>query len=169
MVSTILSLFILCSHPVQMEQGDSLREHTHTIAADPDSIPYSSFASDFTLLTNHIPHNPYPEKKKPGFLLVGKKKWIRYNPISLVFGGMLFLYQSVISSQIAADCPYEVSCSNFSKQSIQQFGLIKGLPLSADRITRCSKPALKDLHPLRINQDGRIIDFPSYYSSKPGH
>ncbi len=123
--------------------------------------------SDFLLLENHQPISPYPVKKKPGFLFISKKKWIRYNPVNLAFGGLLFVYQSVISSQIAADCPYEISCSNFSKQSILEYGLIKGLALSADRLTRCTKLAAKDLHPLRINEKGMLIDKPSFYSNKP--
>lgn len=123
-------------------------------------------SNDFEIITNHQRKNPYPAKKKPSFLLVGKKNIVKYNPVSLLFGGMLFTYQAFISSQIAADCPYEVSCSAFSKQSIQEFGLIKGLALSADRLTRCTKSSVKHIHPLRLSESGNIIDFPSYYRIK---
>ncbi len=122
--------------------------------------------SDFELMAKHERKNPYPIKKKPSFLLVGKKNIVKYNPMSLLFGGMLFTYQAVISSQIAADCPYEVSCSAFSKQSILEFGLIKGLALSADRVTRCTKSSIKQIHALRISEKGALIDFPSYYRLK---
>lgn len=122
--------------------------------------------SDFELMATHERKNPYPIKKKPSFLIVGKRNIIKYNPVSLFFGGMLYTYQAVISSQIAADCPYEVSCSAFSKQSIQEFGLIKGLALSADRLTRCTKSTIKQIHALRMNEKGNIIDFPSYYRLK---
>lgn len=122
--------------------------------------------SDFELMATHARKNPYPIKKKPSFLLVGEKNIVKYNPVSLLFGGMLYTYQAVISSQIAADCPYEISCSAFSKQSIQEFGLIKGLALSADRVTRCTKSSAKHIHPLRLTENGNIIDFPSYYRIK---
>ena len=122
--------------------------------------------SDFELMATHERKNPYPIKKKPSFLLVGKKNIVKYNPVNLLFGGMLYTYQAVISSQIAADCPYEVSCSAFSKQSIQEFGLIKGLALSADRLTRCTKSTIKQIHALRISEKGALIDFPSYYRLK---
>lgn len=122
--------------------------------------------NDFELMAKHERKNPYPIKKKPSFLLVGKKNIVKYNPVSLLFGGMLFTYQAVISSQIAADCPYEVSCSAFSKQSILEFGLIKGLALSADRVTRCTKSSIKQIHALRISEKGNIVDFPSYYRLK---
>lgn len=119
--------------------------------------------SDFELIINNKVKNPYPPKGKASYLFAGKKKIVKYNPVSLLFGGLLFTYQAVISSQISADCPYEVSCSAFSKQSIQEFGLIKGLALSADRLTRCTKLSAKDIHPLRINKNGSLIDFPFYY------
>ena len=122
--------------------------------------------SDFELMATHERKNPYPIKKKPSFLLLGKKKIVKYKPVNLLFGGMLYTYQAVISSQIAADCPYEVSCSAFSKQSIQEFGLIKGLALSADRLTRCTKSTIKQIHALRISEKGALIDFPSYYRLK---
>ncbi|MBK7964992.1 MAG: membrane protein insertion efficiency factor YidD [Bacteroidetes bacterium] len=123
-------------------------------------------SNDFQLISNHQRKNPYPPKRKASYLFADKKKIVKYNPVSLLFGGMLFTYQAVISSQIAADCPYEVSCSAFSKLSIQEFGLIKGLALSADRLTRCTKSSVKHIHPLRLSENGNIIDFPSYYRIK---
>jgi putative component of membrane protein insertase Oxa1/YidC/SpoIIIJ protein YidD len=145
--------------------------NAHVILVVEDSVftetPNSkNIGNDFDLMCSHERKNPYPVKKRPSFLLVGKKKIVKYNPVSLLFGGLLFTYQAVISSQIAADCPYEISCSAFSKQSIQEFGLIKGLALSADRVTRCTKSSAKHIHPLRLSENGNIIDFPSYYRIK---
>ena len=131
------------------------------IASNSDSIK-----KDFELMAEHQRRSPYPIKKKPSFLIVGKRNIVKYNPVSLFFGGMLYTYQALISSQIAANCPYEVSCSAFSKQSILEFGLIKGLALSADRLTRCTKSSAKHFHPLRITQKGTILDSPSFYRMK---
>ncbi len=143
----------------------------HSIESDDSLLVVNSpnsdhLKNDFELMTTHQRKNPYPIRKKPSFLLVGKKNIVKYNPVSLLFGGMLYTYQATISSQIAADCPYEVSCSAFSKQSILEFGLIKGLALSADRVTRCTKSSIKQIHALRISENGNIIDFPSYYRLK---
>lgn len=102
-------------------------------------------------------------KRHVKFLFIPDKKIIKYNPVSLAFGGLMYIYQSVISSQIAADCPYEVSCSSFSKQCITKYGVFKGFALSADRLTRCTKFAAKDLHPLKFNAKGKIIDSPEEY------
>lgn len=170
MLASLLLLSALANAPVVHGGGDSLAaEKTMPVMPQQESAQNTLMPSDLQLLAAHTPVNRYPAKKKPTFLLVGKKKWIRYNPVNLTFGGMLFVYQSVISSQIAADCPYEISCSAFSKQSILEFGLIKGLPLSADRLTRCTRMALKDLHPLRISDKGLLIDAPSFYRIKHAH
>lgn len=164
MIAAILSFFIFLHSTVAPNEKCVPVEVDCMWTVEPDSSTERVIPSDLALLANHTPKNRYPSKKKPEFLLIGKNNWIRYNPISLLFGSMLFVYQSVISSQISADCPYEISCSNFSKQAIRKFGLLKGVPISADRLTRCSKIAIKDLHPLRINEDGMIVDSTSYYS-----
>lgn len=164
MTAAILSIFIFLSNPLLPLEKCVCCEAACVWTSEPDSAYIGEARSDLTLLAGHTPKNRYPSRKKPEFMLVGKKNWMRYNPVSLFFSSMLFVYQSVISSQISADCPYEISCSNFSKQAIQQFGLLKGVPISADRLTRCSKIALKDLHPLRISEEGMIIDSLSYYS-----
>jgi len=88
----------------------------------------------------------------------------RYNPVSLALKGALLGYQRLVSQQLARSCPYQITCSNFSKQSIQQFGLVKGVFLSADRIMRCNRIGLLDVHPLNVHpSDGTIVDPPSFY------
>jgi putative component of membrane protein insertase Oxa1/YidC/SpoIIIJ protein YidD len=88
----------------------------------------------------------------------------QYNPISLVLKGALLGYQKILSRQLARNCPYEISCSNFSKQSIREFGVLKGVFISADRILRCNRIAFEDVSPLNINPaTGRIIDSPNMY------
>jgi putative component of membrane protein insertase Oxa1/YidC/SpoIIIJ protein YidD len=69
----------------------------------------------------------------------------RYNPVNLAFSGMLFFYQNVISSQLNAGCLYSPSCSEFSRQSIREFGLLKGIFLTADRMERCTRISALDL------------------------
>jgi putative component of membrane protein insertase Oxa1/YidC/SpoIIIJ protein YidD len=103
---------------------------------------------------------------KPKFLFIPNKKIIKYNPISLAFGGMMFFYQKIISPQIASECPYEISCSNFSKAVITRYGLIKGIALTSYRLMRCNRLAAIDVHPLYINPAGKIIDDPEQYKLK---
>lgn len=80
-------------------------------------------------------------------------------------GGLMFFYQNVVSKEIAGSgCPYSPSCSDFSKQSIEQFGLIKGIALSADRFSRCTNAALIEMQYVKTeNGTGRYINAPAEY------
>lgn len=81
-----------------------------------------------------------------------KNKFVKYNPLSLTLGGMLYIYQNAISQQFSSNCLYHPSCSEFSKQSIAEYGFFKGIFLSTDRLTRCNKIAALDIHPLTKNE-----------------
>lgn len=107
------------------------------------------------------------DARKVGFMKVGNNALTRYNPLSLTFSGLLYFYQKVVSAQIAASCPYEISCSNFSKQCIGKYGLLKGVALSADRLMRCNKLAAYDIHPMLISDEQRIHDPIEKYAVKP--
>ena len=74
------------------------------------------------------------------------------------FKGLLKIYNRYFSEQIINDCIYEESCSTFSQGAINEYGLIKGGFLSADRLMRCNRASAMDIAPVRINDDGRIKD-----------
>lgn len=83
----------------------------------------------------------------------------KYNPATLVFKGTMYVYQNVLSPQLSRGCPYEITCSNFSKHAMHQFGAVKGLFLTADRVLRCNRIGLLDISPMNINErNGRIED-----------
>lgn len=103
---------------------------------------------------------------KPKFLFIPDKKIIKYNPISLTFGGLMYFYQRVISPQIASECPYEISCSNYSKVVIKRYGFVKGIALTSYRLIRCNRIASVDIHPLYVSSTGKIIDDPEQYQLK---
>ena len=93
-----------------------------------------------------------------------KQLLIANNPVNLFFKGLMFLYQNALSPQISANCIYETTCSNFSKQSLHEFGLIKGVFLSADRLMRCNKSSEADASPYNYDLNSRkIIDEPLKY------
>jgi uncharacterized protein len=108
--------------------------------------------------------------RKPKLLKPSKHAIINYNPITLAFSGSLFIYQKLISPQLQSKCPYEISCSAFSFKSIEEFGLVKGVALSVDRLTRCTQFTVIDMMPSQINErSGMIIDNPSKYRVKNHH
>lgn len=90
----------------------------------------------------------------------------RTNPLSILLNGSLKIYQKVISPQFSANCLYELSCSRFSQSAIQEYGAIKGLALTADRLARCNRISATTINPFRINQQGKVIDSPPMYKIK---
>lgn len=111
------------------------------------------------LIKNTDFNNHAFDPRKPKFLSADKGFLIKYNPINLTLGGLLYFYQKIISPQLLSNCPYEISCSAFSKACIQEFGFIKGIPLTADRLTRCTQFTMMDILPGQINEkNGKIID-----------
>lgn len=87
-----------------------------------------------------------------------------YNPVALVLKGSMLLYQNVLSPQLSKDCPYEITCSNYAKLAIKQYGAMRGVIMGAERIMRCNRIAVLDVDPLSINEfTGKITDPPSKY------
>jgi putative membrane protein insertion efficiency factor len=76
----------------------------------------------------------------------------KYNPVQLMFTGLMFTYQKVISPQLSATCVYTPSCSSFGKSLIAEYGLIKGLFLTADRLMRCNRAGAMEISPLIVDE-----------------
>lgn len=107
------------------------------------------------------------DARKPGFYKMGKNPIIAYNPLSLLLSTALFGYQKVLSPQLQSHCPYEISCSAYSKVAISEFGLFKGVFMTADRLTRCTQFSTMDLLPSQINHStGYIKDDVTRYRFK---
>jgi uncharacterized protein len=98
------------------------------------------------------------EYKKNGFIY-------KFNPISLTFTGSMLLYQHLVSQQLFKHCIYEMSCSNFSKQAIHHFGIIKGVFLSADRLMRCNAMVKEEIPPYEFDKNGLAVDEPNKYDT----
>ncbi len=96
-----------------------------------------------------------------------KNPIIRYNPVTLTFSSLMYFYQGILSPQIASNCAYKISCSNFSKMCIYRYGLIKGVALSADRLIRCTQFSAIDIDEYDIDRkESKIVDDPEKYSFK---
>ena len=128
------------------------------------SINLLAQVPDLELLaeSGSAPTVKFGQTKKPT-----PKAFLRYNPVYWLLNGALTGYQKVISPQISADCLYELSCSRFSRSAIQEFGIFKGVALTADRLSRCNRVAATSIELLRINpQTGRVVDVPIMYRIK---
>lgn len=119
-----------------------------------------SFSDIELIKKQNFANATFDKKRKVKFMLSkSKNPVLRYNPVSLAFGGLLFIYQKTLSEQISANCPYEISCSNFAKQCIQRYGFLKGIPLAADRLTRCTQFGAYDLRlAVDLNDNNKLID-----------
>ena len=50
---------------------------------------------------------------------------------------LIKLYQILISPLLGSNCRYQPTCSQYCKESLQNWGLFKGLYLSIKRIVKC--------------------------------
>ena len=58
--------------------------------------------------------------------------------VRLVFLGAIDFYRSTLSPTSGARCGFSPSCSAFGRQAVQEYGPIKGVMMTADRLTRCN-------------------------------
>ncbi len=94
--------------------------------------------------------------------------FVRYNPVSLLFGGLMYAYQGYISPQLPSECLYVESCSHFSKNLIAEYGLFKGVFTTSDRLMRCNRVSALDVHPMMIDENsGKVIESVEIYNFRP--
>ncbi|MES2381655.1 MAG: membrane protein insertion efficiency factor YidD [Bacteroidota bacterium] len=135
-----------------------LSTFTHSVHAQIDSIDIALIKQKETTFKPQTPIRPYTH--------LHKSKWQTYNPINLTFSGLMFFYQNIISSQINASCLYSPSCSEYAKDCIKKYGLIKGMFLAADRVQKCNRITLLGLDLKKLNKHNRFNDSADDYSCK---
>jgi len=120
------------------------------------------------LVTNADHDHEHDHSHRPKYVFSGSKSaLVKYNPVSLLFGGMLYSYQRFLSPQLSTRCSYETSCSNFGKQAILKYGLVKGIALAADRLTRCNQLAAYDFSETDLDHENqKILDDLDAYQVK---
>jgi putative component of membrane protein insertase Oxa1/YidC/SpoIIIJ protein YidD len=93
---------------------------------------------------------------------------IRYNPVTLSLGGLMYVYQRIISPQLPSECFYSPSCSAFSKDLIHDFGVVKGVFFTSDRLMRCNRLSALDVHPLLVNEkSAKVVESTEIYKLNP--
>ncbi|MCX6272258.1 MAG: membrane protein insertion efficiency factor YidD [Bacteroidetes bacterium] len=124
--------------------------------------------SDLDLLKRRSFERPEFDRKKSSFMWVSSGNvLLKYNPLSLTFGALMYTYQNVLSKHISATCLYSPSCSQFSRKLITDFGLVKGMFLSADRIMRCNRIAAMDISPSEADEkDHKVHETTAIYKKR---
>ena len=54
-----------------------------------------------------------------------------------IFIFLIVLYQRLISPYFPSSCRFMPTCSEYAKEAIEEYGLIKGTYLGMKRITKC--------------------------------
>ncbi len=58
--------------------------------------------------------------------------------VKIVFLGAIDFYLGILSPARNSRCGFYPSCSTFGRQAINQYGVIRGVMMTGDRLTRCN-------------------------------
>ncbi len=121
------------------------------------SPAFSDEAADLTFIRKVNPMT----RPKP-------KESIRFNPkdtseLKIVATGLIRLYQKFISSQDGPTCNFRPTCSRFGMACIQEYGVARGILLTADRLLRCNGSQSQHYH--KDSVTGKYIDPVSDYAT----
>jgi putative membrane protein insertion efficiency factor len=110
-----------------------------------------NFKSDIIIINKKLSEK-HPDPYRRPYIYKDEPSLIKkINPVNIIFGTTLYIYQNIISRQISADCLYTPSCSEFSKDAIREYGVLKGAILSVDRLNRCNILSVMDLKNHRLD------------------
>ncbi|GAA5035934.1 hypothetical protein GCM10011506_31540 [Marivirga lumbricoides] len=110
-----------------------------------------TFEDDLTLISNSTKDLETVHEETPKKSLLQK-----INPLRILYNGSLGFYQKNISVQIAANCVFAKTCSHFSKDLTNEFGILGGMVLSIDRLSRCNRISILETSPLNFDEKGKI-------------
>lgn len=69
-----------------------------------------------------------------------------------------------VNRQITGECYFEPECYIFVKQAMEELGVIPGLLITTDRLTRCSRIGTSQHH--HFSEDGRIHEGVEAYRTR---
>ena len=118
---------------------------------------FAGEATDLKFIRKHNPINVRSEQEV-----------IHFNPqepseLKLVATGLIRFYQKFISSQDGPACNFQPTCSRFGMACIQEYGIVRGLLLTADRLLRCN--GSQSQHHPKDSVTGRYVDPVSDYAT----
>lgn len=73
-----------------------------------------------------------------------------------LFRGLILFYKKCISPLLPNVCLYTPSCSTYMLQSIEKFGVIKGVPRGIWRLLRCNPWSKGGFDPVPDNPKGAM-------------
>lgn len=89
------------------------------------------------------------------------------SPAYHLLSASMFVYQKCLSAVVSRSCVFEPSCSAYSKALINEYGLLKGMICTTDRLMRCNRIAMAGKSPTYFDaQNGKHFENTSIYSLK---
>ena len=83
--------------------------------------------------------------------------------LKIVATGLIRFYQKFISSQDSPTCNFHPTCSRFGMACIQEYGVVRGILLTADRLLRCNGSQAQHYH--KDSVTGKYVDPVSDYAT----
>lgn len=71
---------------------------------------------------------------------------------------LLNSYKLIVAEQLSTGCIYKITCSDFMRHAIRDYGFFKGFFLGIDRLTRCNNISVKDVPAYKFDEQNRLID-----------
>ena len=127
----------------------------------------SVFAFDASIFADEATDLTFIRKVNP-IATSERREVIRFNPretseLKLAATGLIRLYQKFISSQDAPACNFQPTCSRFGMACIQEYGVVRGIFLTADRLLRCNGSQTGHYH--KDEATGKYVDPISDYAA----
>ena len=113
----------------------------------------SSYAGEANDLAFILKVNPIIKEKPQN---VSHFNPLETSELKFAATGLIRLYQKFVSSQDGPSCNFTPTCSRFGMACIQEFGMLRGILLTADRLIRCN--GLESTHYHKDPSTGKYID-----------
>ncbi len=107
--------------------------------------------------TFEVYHTPKFKKRKI-LTIKDRSIWFKINPLTYVAAGSLYVYQTIFSEQISANCTYQISCSEYTKKCIEKYGLIKGSLIGLHQLSNCVAGNTDEHCEYKISKSKKIIN-----------
>ena len=119
-----------------------------------------TFANEATDLTFIRKANPITQPKPQEVVRFNSRET---SELKLAATGLIRLYQKFISSQDGPTCNFVPTCSRFGMACIQEYGVVRGILLTADRLLRCNGSQSQHYH--KDEATGKYVDPVSDYAT----
>mgnify|MGYP001044601599 CR=1 FL=1 len=125
------------------------------------TILYSNVSGQSTadMLSNTLFESyEHHHKEKRSVMKTPKKGIKKLNPLPYLATGAMYAYQRMISHQLQANCAYATTCSEYTKLSIEEFGILKGSLLGMYQLQSCFPHTHLNYPDYKISKNGEILN-----------